>query len=77
MNTEKKLLLTEIIVPEALLNTTPKEKKVQKELDYYKTNGKFEKPFIVLKKNMHLLDSYARYVAAKELGLSEVVVVFS
>jgi len=76
MNDIKLLPISDIIVPEAVLNTIPKRKKVQKELDYYKEHGKFEKPFIVRNKNMHLQDSYSRYIAAKELGLNEISVEF-
>jgi len=68
--------LSEIVVSEALLNTRPKEAKIQKVKDYYKEHGKFEKPFVVNKKNLHLMETYGQYIAAKELGLEEVPVRF-
>jgi len=68
--------LSEIVVSEALSNTRPKEAKIQKVKDYYKEHGKFEKPFVVNKKNLHLMETYGQYIAAKELGLEEVSVRF-
>lgn len=73
---EVKFSLSEIVVSDALLNTRLKEKKIQKVKDYYKEHGEFEKLFVVNKKNLNLLETYTQYIAAKELGLEEVVVRF-
>lgn len=73
---EVNFLLSEIVVSEALSNTRPKEAKIQKVKDYYKEHGTFEKPFVVNKKNLHLMETYGQYIAAKELGLEEVPVRF-
>jgi len=76
LSEEVNFSLSEIVVSEALLNTRPKEAKIQKVKDYYKDYGKFEKPFVVNKKNLHLMETYGQYIAAKELGLEEVPVRF-
>ncbi len=76
LSEEVNFSLSEIVVSEALLNTRPKEAKIQKVKDYYKEHGKFEKPFVVNKKNLHLMETYGQYIAAKELGLEEVPVRF-
>lgn len=76
LSEEAKFSLSEIVVSEALLNTRPKEAKIQKVIDYYNEHGKFEKPLIVNKKNLNLLETYTQYIAAKELGLEEVLVRF-
>ncbi len=76
LSEEVNFSLSEIVVSEALSNTRPKEAKIQKVKDYYKEHGKFEKPFVVNKKNLHLMETYGQYIAAKELGLEEVPVRF-
>ena len=68
--------LSKIVVSEALLATKPKEGKIGKIIDYYKEHGEFEKPLVVSKKNLYLLESYTQYIAARELGLEEVFVRF-
>jgi predicted GTPase len=76
LSEEVNFSLSEIVVSEALSNTRPKEAKIQKVKDYYKEHGTFEKPFVVNKKNLHLMETYGQYIAAKELGLEEVPVRF-
>lgn len=62
--------ITDIKVPSIFLNTPPNSKKIKKCKDYYNEHGEFDKP-ITISKNGILVDGYARYVAAKELGVTE------
>ena len=68
--------LSDIIIPESFLKTEPNEKKLKREKTFYKKHGRFEKNFVVNRKNMQLLETYPRYVIAKRLGLKEVTVRF-
>ncbi|MEQ8189937.1 MAG: ParB N-terminal domain-containing protein [Candidatus Eremiobacterota bacterium] len=68
--------LSKIIISEQFLNTPPRREKVNEAIDFYNKNNKFDKPVVVKKKNLTLVDGYKRYVAAKELGLSEILVKF-
>jgi len=70
------IALNDIVVPEAFLEIKPNEKKLQREINFYKKHGRFEKTMVVKQKNMTLLESYTLYVAAKKAGLEEVYVRF-
>lgn len=76
----KKLSLNEIVVPDSFLKTLPKHEKIESAINFYKMNGRFDKP-IVVKKDIKsgkwvLCDSYARYVAAQRLNLDSIEITF-
>ncbi len=68
--------LSEILIPEQFIKTPPGKWKIKETIAYYKEHGKFDKPIKVNKNTMMLTDGYKRYVAAKELGLTEIQVQF-
>lgn len=69
-------LLSEIVIPEQFLKTPPRREKINETIDFYNKNNRFDKPVVVKKKTLTLVDGYKRYVAGKELGLSEILVKF-
>lgn len=68
-----KIKLDEIIVPENILNTIPKANKVSEHLRYYIENHRLKKP-IKLTPNNKLRDGYVSLLTAKSVGLEEVEV---
>ena len=68
--------LNEILIPEQFIKTPPGRWKIEETIGYYKKHGKFDKPIKVNRNTMMLTDGYKRYVAAKELKLTEVQVQF-
>lgn len=67
----EKIDISKIVVPTEFMQTVPAAHKIDKVEEYYKCNGKLDKP-IVLSKNNVLVDGYTRYIVAKENGLSEI-----
>lgn len=72
----EKFLLSEIVIPEQFLKTPPRREKINETIDFYNKNNRFDKPVVLKKKTLTLVDGYKRYVAGKELGLSEILVKF-
>jgi hypothetical protein len=68
--------LQEIVVPETFAKTPPNRAKVKLRLDYYEKHHALPQPIRISRKNNTLLDGYATYIAATELGLSEVPVLY-
>ena len=68
--------LSEILIPEQFIKTPPGIGKIEETISYYNKHGEFDKPIKVNKRTMMLTDGYKRYVAAKELGLTEIQVQF-
>lgn len=74
MNEEFKIVsLSKIIIPEDFKLTPPARNKVENFINYYKIHKKFDK-HINVDENLKLKNGYARYIAAKELGLNLVSV---
>jgi len=69
INTQTILPIGSITIPEEFLRTQPKPEKVEAAKAFYTKYGYLDKP-IALNKDHLLTDKYARYVAAKELGLN-------
>lgn len=67
MNTIK---LSDIIIQKDFLDSKTKSFKIEKIIKYYKKHKRLDKP-IVLNSGI-LVDKYARYLAAKIIGLQEV-----
>lgn len=70
------LSLETIKVPDDFLKTPPKRKKIDAAKEYFLKHGEFDE-YIVVKaynENYVIEDKYIRYIAAKELGISEVKV---
>lgn len=61
--------LSSITIPKKFLATQPKREKIDATIAYYKKNGKFDKPVVIVGDENLLVDGYKRYVAAKELNL--------
>lgn len=70
----KKVKLEEIRIPKSFLKTQPSREKVEKFKQQYQQTGNFEGRIKVKENTMTLVDGYARYMAAKELGLEEIEV---
>lgn len=68
------LSITDIKVPTAFEMTTPGREKVDKAKQFYAVTGQFDHSILV-DRNGYIFDGYARFVAAKELGLDKVSVV--
>lgn len=70
------LKIVEINIPTAFQKTKPHPKKVKEKKDYYEKHGFFDKPVTVkmTQQGWLLTDGYSRYIAAEELGLTEVEV---
>ena len=65
--------LRDIELPYLFQNSTPSKSKVAERKRYFKRMGEFPK-IVVRGDNHRLLDGYASYVAAKELGEKKVEV---
>jgi hypothetical protein len=68
------LPIEDIKIPEAFAQTTPRMEKVEKAKAFYGVTRQFDKP-VLIDRNGYIFDGYARFVAAKELGLDKVPVV--
>jgi len=68
------LPIEDIKIPEAFAQTTPGRGKVEKAKQFYAVTGQFDHTILV-DRNGYIFDGYARFVAAKELGLDKVPVV--
>ncbi|MCL6639157.1 MAG: ParB/RepB/Spo0J family partition protein [Firmicutes bacterium] len=67
----------QITIPEELKRNPPQREQVEKVIAYYKKHLALEEPIKVLKtgNGWLLVDGYTKYMAAGELGLSEVPVI--
>lgn len=71
----KEFKLDLIVIPE---NQPPyKESTLEKLREYVKENGKLDMPLIINKKTRVLMETYPRYLVAKEFKLETVLVLFS
>lgn len=67
--------LSKIIIPKAF-QSPPKKETIEKSKAFYIKQNKFSSTMKVNRQNKHLMDNYKHYLAAKELGLTEVTVKF-
>lgn len=65
-----KVALDKIIIPESFKKTNPRREKLNTIKEYLSEYGEFDKPVVL--DGYLLKDGYARYVAAKELGIKEI-----
>jgi hypothetical protein len=66
-----------IEIPYSYLSNPVRESKKNRMIDYYKQNGEFDKPItLISKQNKRLTDGYSRYIAAQELKVQYVPVVY-
>ena len=72
----ERCLLSRIKIPLRFLKYRPSRKKVDDTISFYKKYSRFVKPLIVKRNNLTLVDGYERYIAAKELVLVGINVVF-
>jgi hypothetical protein len=69
------LSVEQIVIDYKFKAVQPHPAKIQKAKSFYLSNNRFDKP---VKLNIHnmLIDGYARYIAALELGLNEIEVTY-
>ena len=72
---KSKINISEIEVPYLFQNSSPSKSKVEDRKLHYKRTGEFQK-LIIREDNKRLLDGYASYIAAKELGITEATATF-
>jgi hypothetical protein len=65
-----KVAMDKIIIPESFKKTNPRREKLNMIKEYLSEHGEFDKPVVL--DGCLLKDGYARYVAAKELGIKEI-----
>lgn len=65
--------IEKIKIPEEFANCPPRPEKVQQKIDYYNKYGQFKQKLYIDRRGM-LYDGYATYLAAKQLGLTQVPV---
>jgi hypothetical protein len=68
------IALSEIQVPHIFLQTTPRREKMDQKKAYLQQHGRLEKPLIVHPDTKQLIDGWASYLVAKELGEKRVEV---
>lgn len=66
----KVINIDEIVVPDSLLNSLPKQKKIDYVRNYYEQHNNLDKPVVI--QNGILVDNYIRYLVAKEVGMTEI-----
>lgn len=71
--------IEEIQIPVDMQKKLPLPKKVNEIVRYYQSTGNLDKPITVskTKEGLTLKDGYARYIAAKELGLKNISIVLN
>jgi hypothetical protein len=74
--TEDFVLLEQISVPEAFLNSTPSPEKTQQVIEYVKRTGYLDEPIIINRDTKILSDGYRRYIVAKKAKLNLVPVAY-
>ncbi|MGP7819741.1 plasmid stabilization protein [Niallia sp. 01092] len=74
--TEDFILLEQISVPEAFLNSRPNPEKTQQVVDYVKRTGFLDEPITINRDTKILTDGYRRYILAKKVKLDLVPVAY-
>jgi ParB-like chromosome segregation protein Spo0J len=68
------LPLNEIKIPPDFLKSPPRKEGLEEVIEYYNEHGCFDKPVVIRKKDMLIIDGYKRYVAAEKIGLNDIPV---
>lgn len=66
----KVININEIVIPDSLLNSTPRQKKIDYAMQYFEKHNELDKPVVI--QDGILVDNYIRYLVAKKVGLIEV-----
>jgi len=66
--------ISSIVIPEEFKKFVPRREKLEAKMEFIRKNKKLEKPLQVRREDYLLLDGYASYLAAAELGMSHVEV---
>lgn len=74
--TEDFILLEQISVPEAFLNSHPNPEKTQQVTEYVKRTGYLDEPIIINRDTKILSDGYRRYIVAKKMKIDLVPVAY-
>lgn len=66
--------IASIQIPSEFLETSPREEKISKAQQFYEKHGDFDKDIVLVEGEYGwiLKDGYARYIAAKRMGLEEI-----
>ncbi len=75
-NKQQTLALSEISIPAPFKKTMPRREKIESLKAHIQKTGTLDQTIIVHPKTRTLVDGFARYLAAKELGVKEVPVQF-
>ena len=74
--TEDFILLHQIVVTEAFLNSHPSVEKTQQVMNYVKQTGCLDEPITINRGTKILTDGYRRYIAAKSVGMDLVPIIY-
>jgi hypothetical protein len=74
--TEDFILLEQIVVTEEFLNSHPSVEKTQQVLNYVKQTGFLDEPIMINRDSKILTDGYRRYIAAKDMKMKLVPIVY-
>jgi ParB-like chromosome segregation protein Spo0J len=74
--TEDFILIDQIVVTEEFLNSHPSVDKTQQVLNYVKKTGFLDEPIMINRDTKILTDGYRRYIAAKEMKMNLVPIVY-
>ncbi|WP_051317035.1 hypothetical protein [Ectobacillus panaciterrae] len=76
VETEDFVLIEQIVVTEAFLNSRPNPEKTKQVLDYVKRTGNLDLPITINRNTKVLTDGYRRYIVAKEVKMGIVPVMY-
>ena len=74
--TEDFILIDQIVVTEEFLGSHPSVDKTQQVLNYVKQTGFLDEPIMINRDTKILTDGYRRYIAAKEMKMNLVPIVY-
>ena len=74
--TEDFILIDQIVVTEEFLGSRPSVDKTQQVLNYVKQTGFLDEPIMINRDTKILTDGYRRYIAAKEMKMNLVPIVY-
>jgi hypothetical protein len=74
--TEDFILLDQIVVTEEFLNSHPSVEKTKLALNHVKRTGYLDEPIMINQDTKVLLDGYTRYIAAKDMKMNLVPIVY-
>ena len=70
------VLISDIIIPDEFMDTTPKNSKVERIREYFNTYNTIDEPITISYSNV-LMDGYIRYLIAKENNMQSIPCIIS